>query len=1114
MTVSIHVAPHPDSLISLVCDQLASPPGDPFASELIAVPTRGIERWMTQQIATELAARGIGDGISANIDFPFPFRLVREVLLAVPGLAASVTAWEGDALTAQVLASIDGEIEEPWMRMIQRYLNTGDGGASQNRLYAAGKIAGLFSRYGRRRPEMIRAWAAGADVGPSDQPIPDGDAWQPRLWRSVGKRIGLPSLPELLPDGLDPIRNGEITLDLPEQISVYGLTAFDPFDLEVLVALGEQRDVHLYILHPSPELWTTTAQGLDRDATPVPIRRSDDPTAALAVHPMLVSWARESRELQHVLGVRGLSASPIESSLPTAGSVLARLQRDIHNNRPVAFDEPLADRVAAGQDRSVQIHVGHGARRQVEVARDAILHALAADPTLEPRDIVIMTPDLATFGPLLEASFPGTSARDGAGLPDLRVRIADRAPSATNPLVRFAATVLGLADSRLEAGAVRELVARPVVQQRFGFDVDTAGAIVGLIKDAHISWGLNADDRETWQAGRNEQRTWKRGLDRTLAGVFYSDSPVRVVADTAPLDGVEGQEAIPAGIIAAIVDRIVAIRESLRTPMPMSEWGPAIASSVRMLAAPAWRDEWQLGQLERLLGETFPNPEPGTPDPVITLPEARRAIAGWTEDRPSPLHFRTGDVTVCSLAPMRSVPYRLVCLVGMDDERFPRASRSDGDDLLLSDEVIGDSDRSAQDRQLLLDAVMAAGDHLIITYSGRDELTNSELPPAVPIAELQDTLGDMVGADAMAHLVTTHPLQSFSEANFKPGELGVAGAFGYDPMHLAGARAVQQRATGSSGFDKTWPEGDPVDTIKLGDLMAFLQHPAKRFLRARLEISIPEAGETPDDTLPADLNPLDKWAVKERLITGLSDGHGLETLAQREQASDVLPPGELGVDDLDDASEAATVLWAAAVERGYDPQRMRPYRGVVPAGDHSVEGTVLADPDRAHLVTVTASKLKAKRRLRAYAELVFLSSLQPEIPWAALLLGRHESGKGHTAITIGPIGKTVDERRSRAHELLSDLVNLYAEGNDAPVPMPCETAFAWQRNLDLGRGKAWKAVRDTWETDRYSPEAADPAHLMLFPDLMATNALLDSGFEEYSRRLWTPILLLSTEEKI
>jgi exodeoxyribonuclease V gamma subunit len=1087
-------------LIALVCDQLADPPDDPFAPELIAVPTRGIERWITQRTATELAARGVGDGISANIGFPSPSRLVRDTLLAVPALAASVAAWDGPALTGHVLAAIDSHVAEPWMRLIQRYIEADH---SSNRLTAATKIARLFSTYARRRPHMIRSWST-ENTGPGGEEIPEGDRWQPLLWRVVRETIGVPALAELLPEGLDPIRTGEITLDLPERIMVYGLTATDPFDLDVLAALGEQRDVRLYVLHPSPALWEQTAARLGT-GTAARVARDQDPTAALARHPMLTSWARESRELQEVFAAHGFVATPMEPKTRPATTVLARLQDDIRQNQPVTFDENLADGVTAGHDRSLQIHIGHGARRQAEIARDAVLHVLADDPTLEPRDVVIMTPDLATFAPLLEAAFPGEEARSNQGLPDLRLRIADRSPAAINPLVRSAAAVLGLADGRLEASVVRELVARPVVQQRFGFDADTAGAIVDLVNDANISWGIDADDREAWGAGRNEQRTWHRGLDRALAGVFFSDSPVRVVAGTAPLDGIEGQEAIPAGLLAALLDRLTAIRTMVATPMPMSAWGPAIATSVRMLAAPAWGDEWQLGQLERLLTETFPEATPDAPDPLISLPEARRAIAGWADTRPSPLHFRTGDVTVCTLVPMRSVPYRVVCLLGMDDDRFPRSSRTDGDDLLLGDETVGDFDRSAQDRQLLLDAVMAAGDHLIITYSGRDELTNAELSPAVPIAELRDTLEELVGSEAITRLVTTHPLQSFSEANFRPGALFPAGPFGFDPVQLAGARAVQTRILTPEPPVLAWPEIEPPVAVKLTDLIAFLQYPTGYFLRTRAGFSVPQPGDVPDDTLPADLDPLSRWAVKNRLVEGLAAGYDLAGLAARESATDGLAPGALGTDDLAAAGADASLLWEAALELGYDRSKMLPWSGVVKAGDTTVEGAVLADPDHGHLLTVTPSVLKGKQRLKAFVELVFLNLLEPDIGWKAILLGRGSQNK-HLAVTIGPLGRTPAERHQQAEMILTDLVDLYREGHRVPLPLPCESGYRWQRGLATDRNKAWRELSEAWETDRYNAESLDSAHLLLLADLRDTAALLESRFEEYCERLWLPIL--------
>ena len=765
----------------------------------------------------------------------------------------------------------------------------------------------------------------------------------------------------------------------------------------------------------------------------------------------------------------------------------------------------------------------------MEVLRDAILHVLAADATLEPRDVVIMTPDLGTFAPLLEAVFLGETGGGepdpGAGalgertgedaLPDLRLRIADRAPAATNPLVRFAATVLDLACARLEAGTVRELVAMPAVRRLFGFDEETADAIAAVIEDTNVRWGLDADHRARWNAGRVGDHTWRRGLDRALSGVFYADSSVRVVGDIAPLDGAEGQEALPIGLLAQIIDRIVAVRELLGEPRPYSEWGPAIAAAVRLLAAPAWDDQWQWGQLERLLEESFPEVEERGDDPLLDPAEARLVVDDWSREVPSPLHFRTGDITVCTLVPMRSVPYRVVCLLGLDDQRFPRSNRADGDDLLVDNEIIGDSDRGAEDRQLLLDAVMAAGDHLIVTYSGRDELTNVEYPPAVPIAELTDVLSDMVGEGGLESLRTDHPLQPFSEVNFVSGGLGVSGPWGFDPMQFQGSLAVRSR-TGreSSLLSLPVPEDDRFSEIRLADLGRFLEHPAREFIRARLGFVIPRQGETPDDTVPTELGPLEEWQVTDRFLAGLLSGHPIESLEAHQRAGDNLPPGDLGRAGLERARRRALELWEAAREVGYDPEGHEQFTGSVRVGGRTIEGLVTADPGASRVDVVTPSRLKGKQRLRAFLQMVFLSAVDPHHSWQGLLLGRHLRGDKLRSVRIGPIRGDAERRRERAERLLSDLVDLYVEGLTTPVPLPCETAFTWQMKVGGDPGSARKQAEKAWEKDRFAPEAKDPANEFLFPGLGTMSALEGSSFPEYARRLWGPILPLLSEKSV
>ncbi|MCE2529276.1 MAG: exodeoxyribonuclease V subunit gamma [Acidimicrobiia bacterium] len=1132
MALLIHVGSHPDQLVGRLCEMLASPPADPFAQEVVAVPTRGIERWLTQRIAAELADRTSGDGVCANVEFPSPRRLVREVLRAVPDLASALDAWEGPALTRTVVSVVDDHVGEPWMWLLARFIdapNAVESLGNSQRLRAARKIAGLFTRYARRRPEMVRAWMEGDDVGPDGGALAGADVWQAHLWRLVRARIGTPSLAELIPSALEPIRSGGLDLGLPERLFVYGLTSADPMDVEVFEALAAARDVHLHLLHPSPVLWRDTAVLAGRDGIRAGSGRACDPTAHLPRHPLLRSWAQDSRELQLVLASRDHTSQPSADVSGNADTTLLELlQQDIRSNAlPAAGAAPAG--ALDGGDRSVQIHVCYGARRQVEVLRDAILHVLAADATLEPRDVAIMTPDLATFAPLLEAVFLGAAgggvARPGAdtfgertgddALPDLRLRIADRAPATTNPLVRFAATVLDLACSRLEAGTIRELVAMPVVRRLFGFDEETADAIAAVIEDTNVRWGLDGGHRALWNAGTLADHTWRRGLDRALSGVFYADSSVRVVGTVAPLDGAEGQEALPIGLLAQIIDRIVTVRELLGAPRPHSEWGPAIGAAVRLLAAPAWDDQWQWGQLERLLEGSFPGVEAGKDDPLLDPAEARLVVDDWSREVPSPLHFRTGDITVCTLVPMRSVPYRVVCLLGMDDRRFPRNSRADGDDLLVDNEIIGDSDRGAEDRQLLLDAVMAAGDHLIVTYSGRDELTNAEYPPAVPIAELTDVLSGMVGDADVESLWTHHPLQPFSEINFVSGGLGVPGPWGFDPMQFRGSLAVQHRTgTDAPRLLLPVPEDGVFSEIRLEDLRRFIEHPAREFIRARLGFVIPRPGEIPDDTVPTDLGPLEEWKVTNRFLPGLLAGHQIESLEAHERAGDNLPPGDLGRAGLDRARQRAFELWTAATEAGYDPERHRQFAGAVRVGGRTIEGLVTADPDASRVDMVTPSRLKGKQRLRAFLQMLFLSALDPHRPWQALLLGRHLRGNKLRSVRLGPIRGDAERRRQQAERMLAGLVDLYVEGLTTPIPLPCETSFGWQRKIGHRRDVARKVAEQAWEKDRFSPEAKDPSNEFLFPALGTMSALERSSFAENAERLWGPILPLLVEKTV
>ncbi|MGH2886747.1 MAG: exodeoxyribonuclease V subunit gamma, partial [Solirubrobacteraceae bacterium] len=441
---------------------------DPFAPDVVAVPTRGIERWLTQRLSTRLGTTGDRqDGVCANVEFPFPGRLIQAALAAATGLDPENDPWVAERSVWPLLEVVDDCLGEPWLATLARHLDgaRGDPEDPMRRFGAVRHIADLFDRYAVHRPDMVRAWVAQADANPAD--------WQRELWRRLRARIGVPSPAERLTPACERIRDDPGLLDLPARLSLFGLTRIPRSYLDVLAAIAVQRDLHLFVLHPSPSLWQTVAAELQSSA---PItNRSGDRTATQPANRLLASWGRDVRELQLVVAGAGESVDEHHGLPPAAPqTLLETIQRDVRDDRqppgPPLPGEPDGRSTLHPDDRTVQIHACHGRARQVEVLRDVILHLLEDDPTLEPRDVIVMCPDIETFAPLIQATFgSGRHAdeddaedqgdRDVARtrVPDLRVRLADRSLRQTNPVLGVVAQVLDLAGGRLTASQVLDL---------------------------------------------------------------------------------------------------------------------------------------------------------------------------------------------------------------------------------------------------------------------------------------------------------------------------------------------------------------------------------------------------------------------------------------------------------------------------------------------------------------------------------------------------------------------------------------------------------------------------------------------------------------------------------
>ena len=769
----------------------------------------------------------------------------------------------------------------------------------------------------------------------------------------------------------------------------------------------------------------------------------------------------------------------------------------------------------------------------MEVLRDAILHLLADDPTLEPRDVIVMCPDIETFAPLIHATF-GAAAPDEDGepteaaAPDLRVRLADRALRQTNPVLGVIAALLDLADGRVTASQVLDLAGHEPVRRRFGVDDDDLARLEEWVSQSGIRWGLDAAAREPFRLQRVEQGTWAAGLHRVLLGVTMTEDDRRLVDGVLPLDDVEGGAIDLAGRLAELVDRLDDTLTALNEAKPVAEWTAAIARAADLLTHTTDRDAWQRHELDRLLDHL--DEEAGASGgPTLALPEVRALLHERLQGRPTRANFRTGHLTFCTLMPMRSVPHRVVCLLGLDDGVFPRKAPRDGDDLRLQDPRVGERDPRSEDRQLLLDALMAAGQKLLITYTGRDERTNAERPAAVPVGELLDTVDRTVrtadGTRARDAVLVRHPLQPFDPENFTPGALAGTEPWSFDRITLDGARHLTHERPPAPPFLAGRLPALGSAVVELDDLVRFVQHPVRAFLRQRLGLTLGDWSTEVDDALPVSLDGLEQWGVGQRMLEASLEGCDARAICLSEIARGQLPPGVLGKPVLDRLFPTVRRI-ATEAERlvGGEAGASVDLRLDLPTG-RVLTGTVGGVRGDAVQVT-TFSKVGAKHRLAAWVRVLALTAARPERPWSAVTVGRGPED-GITVARIKPLGDSVHERREAATTHLTALVDLHGRAMREPVPLAAKSSAAYARARAFG-GDAEQAARNAWESGWRDGEDAEPDHVVAlggrrpFGDLVGEPPRDDeagpgwdgserSRFGRYAMRLWAP--LLAVEER-
>ena len=880
-----------DVLAEVLADELRKPaPGQSLLTpDTLLIPQVAMRRWLQATLAQR-------HGIAANLEFLTPGEFVARALDANLGpstddLDAATLHWRlHAALTDPTL------LAKPALSQLAAYV-AGDDPLKAWTL--AGELAATFEKYQAWRRDWLLRWDAGADP---DDP-------QAILWRVVA--AGRSHRARRIQDYLARhVEADALPSGLPARLFAFGTLNISPDVLRVLATQARVGTLHFYLPTPSAKYWG------DLHTLGARLHAGVDPFAGEAdENPLLRDWGAAGKDFMALLGSYEVVhpsgeipayADPEQSQAGLRGSLLQRMQSDLFHRRATPSGI-LRDAVDA-DDPSLQFHACHTRLRELQVLHDrlrALLEDKRFDPPLQPREIAVLAPDIDPYLPYLDAVFGAHDRDDAASARAIPYAMADASPLAGEPLAEVFLRLLALPVSRFGLEEMLDLLASPPLAEAAGLDAADFERLHAWLHAAGARWGLDAAHRARSAAPADDAYTWQFALDRLLLG--HASGVDADIAGVAPWPDLEG------GALDAL-DRL--IRQLRALARHEKELGVAASPG-------AWRDRL-LSLLQELLPEA-----PTAPAAARALERLRSLVndfarqagkAGFDAEVPAEVvraHFAaklgeadtrapllTGGVSFARMVPMRLLPFRAICLLGMNDGDFPRRDPAAGLNRLTAElgsdrRRRGDRSTRDDDRYLFLQLFTAAQDVLYLSWLGMDPRDGSAREPSALVSELLAAAAAYHGDPdtAARQLVLRHPLQPFSPA-----------AFGSEDVRLFSYRGhwhpAAGRLSGTRGALAPWmaraqslaPAGDVDAELPLDALRRFLLAPAEQFLRQRLGLRLAETEQANEDIEPLQLpaGGLQRMQLQRAVFDALLDGRDAAAMRPALRARGLLPSGPLG----------------------------------------------------------------------------------------------------------------------------------------------------------------------------------------------------------------------------
>ncbi|MCP9815229.1 exodeoxyribonuclease V subunit gamma [Synechococcus sp. GreenBA-s] len=1105
-----------------------SPPG-PFEPVQVVVNTWPTSRWLGEQLALGLGsgAGAFADGIAANLRFPFPGSHLRQLVEAVlqdgdAGGSPAVGAdpWRANQLVWPLLELLPELVQQGEATLLRQWLlqrGHGDGPAGHGSgplalghldrpLWQLGRaIADAFDDYTLYRPAMLAAWSAGQRLDGRGQPLPALQQWQPLLFTRLAERLGRAPFGLRVADAIERLRHWPPDRPIPglqrgSPLRLFGLSSMAPVQVELLQALSGHLEVELYLLTPCRALWQRVGTGAGRLSGGL-----SSGLSGAALDPLGEDWLLQAPGLEARFGRLGAEFQQLlegsgdtqlgaweERDLFLGAACLAREQQQREptlleqlQQRLVDPDEAEPLQLAAG-DPSLEFHACPGRLRQVQIVRDRILQLLAADASLAPRDILVMTPQVEAFAPLVGAVF-GDGEATGVDLP---WRLTDRSQQSEAGISSGLLALLELGGERLTASALEGLLAcRPLLEHR-QVPPTEAGAITELLQRAGFRWGLDGAAR-----GGDPTHSLAWALDRLVLGLVLPEQPGLAPAGTAPLAMAGSLE--QQGRWLHLLLGLKRALEQLARPRTPAAWAPLLRQLLTDLFGQGGERAWELQAIHAALADWT---ELAAASPLqLEAPVVAEVLGERLSADSGRFGHRSGALTISALEPMRAIPHRVIVLMGLDAGSFPRQRERPGFHLMEQHRQLGDPSPGDQDRYVLLESLLSARDHLLISWSSRDERTGEALMPSTPVRQWLALLEQELGPGAVARLRRDHSPNPLERRNFlAEGPWPPASC---DRRLLEARRLLDSRGASPPQPLAAGPAPGPgsladPEAEAFTDLQHWLLAPQESWLAA-LGLRPREWGQQVQDLEPLALEERSRASLlRQQLERSAATGEDAPDWVRLQRGQGVLPPHAAGQLEAQQLSSRWSTLRDCLAQLG--EERLDTAR----QGDLAAELRWRSDA----LVLTHTARVRSRQVLQLWLELL-LAAAAGQAPARGVLIGRD----GPRFRVVGRFGAPP---AAAAREQLEQLRAWREQFRQRCWPVPPDTGWAFAAAEARKPGSGFSKAAACWEGGFQGPGERDQeAQALCFGASLPARELLGETFEHWALELWQPVLALYEEVK-